>query len=121
MVLRGDSVWESLSTSESEHEVESGLLLDVVIAESATILKLFACEDQSLLIGRDALLILDLGLHILDGVSGLHVEGDGLAGQGLHEDLHASTKSENQVQGRLFLDVVVAQGSSVLKLLSSKD
>ena len=31
---------------------------------------------------------LDLGLDILDGVRGLHLEGDGLASQGLHEDLH---------------------------------
>ena len=31
---------------------------------------------------------LDLGLDILDGVGGLDLEGDGLAGEGLHEDLH---------------------------------
>ena len=32
---------------------------------------------------------LDLGLDILDGVAGLHLQGDGLARQGLHEYLHA--------------------------------
>ena len=31
---------------------------------------------------------LDLGLDVLDGVRGLHLQGDGLASQGLHEDLH---------------------------------
>ena len=31
---------------------------------------------------------LDLGLDILDGVAGLHLQGDGLPGQGLDEDLH---------------------------------
>ena len=31
---------------------------------------------------------LDLGLDILDGITGLNLEGDGLTGQGLHEDLH---------------------------------
>ncbi len=40
------------------------------------------------MIGRDALLILDLGLDILDSVRRLHVERDGLARQRLYEDLH---------------------------------
>ena len=31
---------------------------------------------------------LDLGLDVLDGVRGLHLEGDGLAREGLDEDLH---------------------------------
>ena len=31
---------------------------------------------------------LDLRLDVLDGVRRLHLEGDGLAGQGLDEDLH---------------------------------
>ena len=36
------------------------------------------------------LLILDFGLDVVDGVRGLHLKGDGLAGQGLHENLHGS-------------------------------
>ena len=35
------------------------------------------------------LLVLDFGLHIVDSVGGLDVEGDGLAGEGLDEDLRA--------------------------------
>ena len=34
------------------------------------------------------LLVLDLGLDVLDGVRRLDLKGDGLAGQGLDEDLH---------------------------------
>ena len=34
------------------------------------------------------LLVLDLGLDIVDGVRGLNLEGDGLAREGLDEDLH---------------------------------
>ena len=49
---------------------------------------LLAGEDEALLIGRDALLVLDLGLDVVDGVGGLDVEGDGLARQGLDENLH---------------------------------
>ena len=36
-------------------------------------------HGKTLLLGRDALLVLDLGLDILDRVVGLHVQGDGLA------------------------------------------
>jgi hypothetical protein len=48
--------------------VKGGLLLDVVVSQGATILQLLAGEDQTLLVWGDALLILDLGLHIVDGV-----------------------------------------------------
>jgi hypothetical protein len=34
--------------------VESRLLLDIVVAESAAILELLAGEDQALLVGRDS-------------------------------------------------------------------
>ena len=76
------------ATPQTEDQMEGGLFLDVVIRKSAAILQLLACKDEPLLVGGNALLILDLGLHILDGVTGLHLQGDGLAGQGLHEDLH---------------------------------
>jgi len=56
------------STSESEHKVESGLLLDVVVRQGSAVFQLLSSEDQSLLIGWDTFLILDLGLHILNGV-----------------------------------------------------
>lgn len=63
-------------------------LLDVVIGEGSAVLKLLAGEDEALLIRGDALLVLDLALHIVDGVGGLDLERDGLARQGLDEDLH---------------------------------
>ena len=70
--------------------MEGGLLLDVVIRKSAAVLELLASEDESLLIGRDALLILDLGLHVVDSVGWLDLKGDGLASQSLYENLHSS-------------------------------
>ena len=33
-------------------------------------------------------LVLDLSLDVLDGVGGLHLEGDGLPRQSLHKNLH---------------------------------
>ncbi len=56
------------TTTEAEHQVKGGLLLDVVVAESAPILKLLARENQALLVWGNALLVLDLGLDIVDGV-----------------------------------------------------
>ena len=68
--------------------MEGGLLLNVVVSKGASFLELLAGEDEALLVWGNALLILDLRLHIVDGVGGLHLKGDGLAGQSLHKDLH---------------------------------
>ena len=38
--------------------MEGGLLLDVVVRESAAVLELLASEDQTLLVRRDPLLVL---------------------------------------------------------------
>ena len=62
--------------------MEGGLLLNVVVRESSAVLELLTGEDKSLLVGGDALLVLDLGLDVLDGVRGLHLQGDGLACEG---------------------------------------
>merc|ERR1719361_1285243 len=110
------------TTSQSKHQVQSRLLLDVVVAESSAILQLLAREDQSLLLRRDAFLVLDLGLDILNRVIGLHIQRNGLSGQGFDENLHrTSSQSQYQVQGRFLLDVVVRQSPAVLQLLSRKD
>ena len=110
-----------VSSSESEHQVKGRFLLDVVVGQGSSILQLLSSEDESLLIGRNALLVLDLLLDILNGVAGLHLQSDGLPSEGLDEDLHSSSKSENQMEGALLLDVVVGQSSSVLELLASED
>merc|ERR1711964_669422 len=48
--------------------MECGLLLDVVIAQGAAILQLFTSENESLLVGWDTFLILDLRLNIVNCV-----------------------------------------------------
>ena len=90
-----------VSSTKPEHQMESRLLLDVVVAQGAAILQLLAGEDQPLLIRRDALLVLDLGLDVLDGVGRLDLEGDGLARQRLHEDLHDELEEKQNVIYRL--------------------
>ena len=64
--------------------MERGLLLDVVVGQGAAIFQLLAGEDEALLIRGDALLVLDLSLDVVDRVRRLHLEGDGLASQGLY-------------------------------------
>jgi len=106
--LTSESLDEDLHTSsKSQDKMESRLLLDVVIGESSTILELLSGEDKSLLVWWDSFLILDLGLDVLDSVSWLNIEGDGLSSKGLDEDLHTTSKSEDEMESRLLLDVVV--------------
>lgn len=97
------------TTAKAQHQVEGGLLLDVVIGQGAAVFELLSSEDKTLLVWWDAFLVLDLGLHIVDGVGRLHLQGDGLAGDwgllsactkgrrwkrvltGLDEDLHGGS------------------------------
>merc|ERR1712121_349229 len=120
--LASQGLDEDLHTSsQSEHKMESTFLLDVVVREGSSIFKLLSSKDQSLLVWWDSLLVLDLGLDVLDGIRGFNLQGNGLASQGLDKDLHTSSQSENKMQGAFLLDVVVGEGSSILKLLSGKD
>jgi len=56
-----------------------------------------------LLVRRDAFLVLNLRLHVVDRVRRLDLQGDGLPCEGL---LHTSAKTK-EVESRLLLDVVV--------------
>ena len=101
--------------------MESRLLLNVVVGESAAILELLTSEDQALLVWGNAFLVLDLGLDVVDGVGRLDLKGNGLASEGLDKDLHTTTQTKDKVKSRLLLDVVVAQGATVFELLASED
>ena len=109
------------SSAKTENQVKGGLLLDVVIRESTAVLELLSSKNQTLLIRGDSFLILDLGLYIIDGVRRLDLKGDGLAGEGLDEDLHTTTEAEDEMEGRLLLDVVIRESAAVLELLASED
>ena len=47
------------STTQPEHQVESALLLDVVVREGPAVLQLLTSEDEPLLVGRDPFLVLN--------------------------------------------------------------
>ncbi|KAJ0692302.1 hypothetical protein HanPI659440_Chr15g0584321 [Helianthus annuus] len=101
--------------------MEGGFLLDVVVSKSATVLKLLASKDEPLLVRWDPLLVLDLGFNIVDGIGAFNFQGDGLPGQSLNENLHTTSEAEHQMEGGFFLDVVICQSTTILKLFSSKD
>ena len=68
--------------------MKSGLLLDVVVTQGAAVFELLAGEDEALLVWGDSFLVLDLSLDVFNGVRGLDIEGDGLSGESLDENLH---------------------------------
>ena len=82
VVLRGQSLQGRLddAASQAQHQVEGRLLLDVVVGQRSAVLQLLASKDQTLLVWRNALLVLDLGLDIVDGVGRFDLQGDGLTG-----------------------------------------
>ena len=75
--------------------MEGGFLLNVVVGQGAAVLELLASKDKALLIRGDALLVLDLRLHVVDGIRALDLESNGLAGERLHEDLHSTAEAED--------------------------
>jgi len=67
--LSREGLYEDLhTTSESAYQVESGLLLNIVVREGSAVFELLSGEDKSLLIRWDTFLVLDLGLDVFNGV-----------------------------------------------------
>ena len=67
------------SSSETKDQVEGGFLLDVVIAQSASIFQLLSGKNKTLLIRRNSFLVLDLGLDVVNRIRWLDIECDSLA------------------------------------------
>jgi len=86
------------AAAQAQHQVQSALLLDVVVSEGAAVLELLARKDEALLVRGNALFVLDLGLDGIDGVRGLDLEGDGLACQRFDKHLHASAQAQEKFQ-----------------------
>ena len=70
------------TATKSEDQVKGGLLLNVVVRESAAIFELLSGEDQTLLIGGNTLLVLDLGP--------VHVRENGLLGMVIGESVRVT-------------------------------
>merc|ERR550525_2243213 len=67
MMLRGNCQCNQqllLTTTQAQDQMEGRFLLDVVVRQRASILKLFPGKDESLLVGWNSFFVLDFGLHI---------------------------------------------------------
>ncbi len=83
------------AASQPQNQVQRRLLLNVVVCQRAPILQLLPCKDQSLLVWRDPLLVLDLRLHVVNRVRRLNLQRDRLPRQRLNtETAHRATKSK---------------------------
>ena len=89
-VLAAAADFHVRSAAQAQRQIQRALLLDVVVGEGAAVLQLLAGEDQALLVGEDALLVLDHCLDGVDGVVRLYIESDGRADQGLEKNLKVS-------------------------------
>ena len=101
--------------------MKCGFLLDVVVTKSAAVFKLFASENQPLLIWGDSFFVLDFCFHVFNSVASLDFQCDCLSCECLDKDLHTTTQTKDQMECGFFLNVVVTQSAAVLKLFSSED
>ena len=109
------------STTKTEHQMEGGLLLDVIVCKSTTIFELLARKDQPLLVWWDTLLVLDLCLDIVNGIRAFHLQCYCFTCQSLNKNLHTTMEMKHQVEGGFLLDVIVCKGTTIFKLLASKN
>jgi len=110
------------TTSESEDKMERRFFLDIIIRKRSSIFELLSSEDQSLLLWRDTFLVLDLSLDVGDGVVRLYIQSNRFSCEGLDKDLHSTTtKTKDEMEGGLFLNVVVGKRSPIFQLFSSED
>ena len=73
--------------------MKSRLLLDVVVGQSTSVLELLSGEDETLLVRRDSLLVLNLSLDVVDGITRLNIKRNGLSGEGLYKNLFKSWRN----------------------------
>ncbi len=77
VVLLGEEAERGFNdpAAQAQHEVQGGLLLDVVVGEGAPVLQLLTGEDETLLVGGNPLLILHKKTHVLTSVPDPEVLG----------------------------------------------
>lgn len=80
--------WVVDSSSQTKNQMKCGLLLDIVVGKGAAVFELLSSENQTLLIRRNSFFVLNLGLDVVNGITWLDIERDGLTRQSLDEYLH---------------------------------
>ena len=77
--------------------------------------------NQTLLIRWNTLFVLNFSFHILNSIRGFHFKSNSLSRKSLHKNLHSTAETQNQMESRLLLDIVVRKSATVLELLTGKD
>lgn len=72
--------------------MQRGLFLDVVVGQRASVLQLLPSKDQALLVGRDALFVLNFCFHGLDRIAGLDIQRYGFSGKSFDKNLHCRVR-----------------------------
>ena len=85
---------ENLHSTAKTKDGREHRLLDVGTRQRAAVLEMPASKDKALLIRGGAFLVLDLRLDVISGVGGWGC--DDLASEGLHKDLHSTTKMKDE-------------------------
>ena len=62
------------------------------------VLKRIFIECEPKLIRKNALLVLDIGFHVTNGVRTLNIESYDFSCEHFYKDLHATTDEEDQVE-----------------------
>jgi len=75
----------------------------------------------TLLVGRDAFFVLDLGLDVVDCIRGFDLKGNRLPCKSLDKNLHPTVKTQNKVEGGLLLNIIIRKSAAVLELLASEN
>lgn len=78
----------SFSAAKTQDQMQSRFFLNVVVGQRATVFQLLAGKNQTLLIGRNALFVLNLLLDLLNVVARLDVERNRLSCECFDKDLH---------------------------------
>merc|ERR1712056_21480 len=82
--LPSERLYEDLHpAAQTQNQMESTFLLNVVVRQGAAIFQLLAREDETLLIRWDAFLVLDLSFDVVNSVTCFHVECNCLPSKGL--------------------------------------
>ena len=67
--------------------------MNVIVQQDVAVLKLLAGEDEALLIGRCALLVLNLCFDVVNCVGRFDLKGNHLAHEGLYEECCGSAQN----------------------------
>lgn len=105
------------ATAHPKHQLDGRILRYPILSQRLLIvLQHLALEQEPLPVVRNALLLRDVLLKcqhshvVVQATQGLCWE----VGPSLHEEFHATSKPEDQVEGGLNLDVIVGEGTSIL-------